>query len=168
MRDKERFDMMDITKRAILTDRTEVIKHILHIVVKDFGLEVVFAYLNPNFGELTDYIIIAKKPNTDTMVLFSAIAYGECSTTQFDLFASKNKIETFRNNLINNATQYPIKLFDESLREKGLSTNPKSDNYWLDHKLESNQKVIKILEELFPDLSNKKRIVSSRLGNGKR
>jgi len=164
MRNKERFDIMDITKRAILTDRKEVIKHILHIIVKDFGLEIVFAYLNPNFGELTDYIVIAKRPKTNTMVLFSAIAYGECSTTQFDMHASKGSMDVFKDNLINNATQYPVKLFDASLREKGLSTNPKSDNYWLDTKLESNQKVIKILEELFPELSNKKRIAASNTG----
>ena len=168
MKLKERFDMMDITKRAILTDRKEVIKHILHIIVKDFGLEIIFAYLNPNFGETTDYIIIAKRPNTETMVLFSAVTFGSCSTTQFDLYASKNNMNEFKENLINNATQYPIKLFDKNLKERGLSTNPKSDNYWLDTKFDSNQTVIKILEELFPDLSNKKRIVSSRLGTAKR
>lgn len=164
MKLKEKFDMMDITKRAILTDRKEVIRHILHMVTADFGLKVVFAYLNPKFGETTDYIIITKKPDTDTMVLFSAIAYGGCSTTQFDAFASKNQMDTFRDNLINNATQYPVKLFDSMLKDKGLSTNPKSDNYWLDSKPESSQKIIEALEELFPDLSNRKRIASSNTG----
>lgn len=165
MRTKERFDLMDITKRAILTDRKEVIKHILHIIVKDFGLNLVFAYLNPKFGEVTDYIVVTKKPNEDTMVLFSAIAYGECSTTQFDMYASKNAIPEFRNNLINNATQYPVKLFENNLKERGLSCNPKSDNYWLDKNPENSQKIIEVLEELFPDLSNKKRITASQLGN---
>lgn len=164
MKNKERFDLMDITKRALLTDRKEAIKHILHIIVKDFNLKLVFAYLNPNFGELTDYIIIAKRLDSETMVLFSAIAYGSCSTTQFDMHASKGTMEEFKDSLINNATQYPVKLFDASLREKGLSTNPKSDNYWLDSKFESNQKVIKILEELFPELSNKKRLAATNTG----
>ena len=108
MKLKEKFDMMDITKRAILTDRKEVIKHILHIITNDFGLKVVFAYLNPNFGETTDYIIITKRPDSDTMVLFSAIAYGGCSTTQFDYLASKNQMDKFKDNLIDNATQLGI------------------------------------------------------------
>lgn len=164
MKIKEKFDLMDITKRAIVTDRKEVIKHILHIIVKDFGLEIVFAYLNPKFGETTDYIIIAKKPKTSTMVLFSAIAYGGCSTTQFDAFASKNDLDRFKDNLINNATQYPVKLFDKMLKDQGLSTNPKSDNYWLDSKPENSHKIIEALEELFPDLSNKKRIAASQTG----
>ena len=164
MKLKERFDMMDITKRALLTDRKVAIKHILHIIVKDFGLNPIFAYLNPKFGEITDYIVITKKPNTDTMVLFSAVAYGECSTTQFDMYASKNDMEGFKRNLINNATQYPVTLFENNLREKGLSTNPKSDKYWLDTNPDSSQNIIEILEELFPDLSNKKRITSSQTG----
>jgi hypothetical protein len=164
MKLKEKFDMMDITKRAIVTDRKEVIKHILHMITTEFGLNVIFAYLNPNFGETTDYIIIAKKPNTDTMVLFSAIAYGGCSTTQFDAFASKGQMDVFRDNLINNATQYPVKLFDSMLKDKGLSTNPKSDNYWLDNKPDNSHKIIEALEELFPDLSNRKRIASSNTG----
>lgn len=164
MKLKEKFDMMDITKRAILTDRKEVIKHILRIITNDFGLKVVFAYLNPNFGETTDYIIIAKKPDSETMVLFSAIAYGGCSTTQFDYLASKNQMDKFKDNLIDNATQYPVMLFDKLLREKGMSTNPKSDNYWLDYKAESSHTLIEALEELFPDLSNKKRITASQTG----
>lgn len=168
MRLKTKFDMMDITKRAILTDRKEVMKHIMHIIVKDFGLEPVFAYLNPKFGETTDYIVITKKPREETMVLFSAICFGECSTTQFDMYASKNAIPEFRDNLANNATQYPTKLFEKNLKSKGLSTNPKSDDYWLDQNVQSNKKVIEILEELFPDLSNKKRIIQSQLGSAKR
>ena len=168
MRNKERFDMMDITKRAILTDRKQVIKHILHIIVKDFGLNIIFAYLNPKFGEITDYIVIAKEPNNSTMVLFSAITYGECSTTQFDMYASKNAIPEFKENLINNATRYPVRLFDKKLEEQGLSCNPKSDRYWLDTNAVSSKKLIDMLEELFPELSNKKRIVASQLGTGRK
>lgn len=167
MKLKTRFDMMDITKRAILTDRKEVIKHILHIIVKDFGLTPVFAYLNPNFGEVTDYIVIAKEPGEECLVLFSAVCFGECSTTQFDMYASKNAIPEFKENLMNNATRYPTKLFDKNLKQHGLSTNPKSDKYWLDSNVYSNKEVINILEELFPELSNKKRIVSSQTGVGR-
>ena len=168
MRLKTKFDLMDLTKRAILTDRKEVMKHIMRIIVKDLGLEPIFAYLNPKFGEITDYIVITKKPGEDTMVLFSAVCFGECSTTQFDMYASKNAIPEFIDNLINNATQYPTKLFEKNLKAKGLSTNPKSDDYWLDQHIQSNKKVIEILEELFPDLSNKKRIIQSQLGGTKK
>lgn len=163
MKQKERFDLMDLTKRALLVDRYDVIKHIIKGVAKQFNLNIIFAYLNPNFMNQTDYFIIAKMNNAEELVVFHAISFGECSTTQFDMYASKNALPEFYSNMMNNATRYPISIFESGLVEYDLSPNPSAPNYWLktDDKNIAD-KMISMLEKVSPSMSNKKRRLAER------
>ena len=64
MKTRERFDLMEITKRALLCDRKKAVMHIIKGVKNKFNLDILFAYLNPDFSEPTDYFIIANGTNT--------------------------------------------------------------------------------------------------------
>lgn len=160
MRLKEKFDLMEITKRALLVDRNEVIKHIIRGVKNRFNLEILFAYLNPNFTNTTDYFIVASMPKDNRIVVFHAIAFGECSTTQFDMYAAKGKaaIDDFFGNLMDNATVYPVSVFDQMIRSKQLSVNKSNPKYWMSSDPEIASKVIEMLEEVTPGLSHKKTV----------
>lgn len=163
MKKKERFDLMDLTKRALLVDRKDVVVHIIKGVKNKFKLDILYAYLNPNFSDQTDYFIIAKQQGTDSIVVFHGISFGECSTTQFDMYASRDALPEFYDNMMHNATCYPIRVFEHMLVNEGLSLNPKADNYWMDGtNPDSAAKVIKMMEADLPGLSNKKRIANSR------
>ena len=164
MKLKEKFDLMEITKRALLVDRNEVIKHIIRGVKNRFKLNILFAYLNPNFTNTTDYFIVASMPKDNRIVVFHAIAFGECSTTQFDMYAAKGKsaLDDFYDNLMDNATVYPITVFDQMLKSKGLSTLKGSPKYWISSDPEIANKVIEMMEEVTPGLSHKKTVASRR------
>ena len=70
MKLKEKFDLMEITKRALLVDRNEVIKHIIRGVKNRFKLNILFAYLNPNFTNTTDYFILTLNLVTSLNLIF--------------------------------------------------------------------------------------------------
>lgn len=164
MKLKQRFDLMEITKRALLVDRNDVIKHIIRGVKNKFKLNILFAYLNPNFTNTTDYFIVASLPTANRIVVFHAIAFGECSTTQFDMYAAKGKtaLDEFYDNLMDNATVYPISVFDQMIRINGLSAEKGDRNYWMSSDPEIASKVIKMLEEVTPGLSHKKNVAQRR------
>ena len=164
MKLKEKFDLMEITKRALLVDRNEVIKHIIRGVKNRFKLNILFAYLNPDFTSITDYIIVASMPNDSRIVVFHAISFGECSTTQFDMYAAKGKsaLDDFYDNLMDNAIVYPTAVFDHLIKSKGLSDIKGSPKYWISSDPEIANKVIEMLEEVTPGLSHKKTIASRR------
>ena len=164
MKLKEKFDLMDLTKRALLVDRKEVIKHIIRGVKNRFKVNILFAYLNPDFMAKTDYFIVASMPKDNRIVVFHAIAFGECSTTQFDMYASKGKnaIDDFFNNLMENAIAYPISIFDQMIKSKGLSTDKTSSKYWMSTDPEISGKVIELMEEVMPGLSHKKTVAQRR------
>ena len=164
MKLKEKFDLMEITKRALLVDRNEVIKHIIRGVKNIFKLNILFAYLNPNFTNTTDYFIVGCIPKDNRIVVFHAIAFGECSTTQFDMYAAKGKaaLDDFYDNLMDNATVYPIAVFDQMIRSKGLSTVKGSPKYWVSDDPEIAKVVIDMMEEVMPGLSHKKNVANRR------
>ena len=162
MKTRERFDLMEITKRALLCDRKKAVMHIIKGVKNKFNLDILFAYLNPDFSEPMDYFIIAKEVGQDRIIVFHGISHGECSTTQFDMYAARDALPEFYDNMKNNATGYPTKIFEKMILSVGLSTNKKSDKYWMDGgNLETAKTVIKMIEDSIPALSNKKRILAS-------
>lgn len=162
MKKREKFDLVEITKRAILADRKKIIKHIIAGVKHRFHLDIMYAYLNPDFSDKTDYFIIAKQEGKDAIIIFHAISFGECSTTQFDMYASRNAIPEFYDNMMVNATCYPTKLWDGMLRTHGLGLYKSSDNYWLDGNNPAVvKKVIEIIDETMPELSHKKNVINT-------
>ena len=150
----KRIDIVDLTKRAILVDRRDVVQHIMNGIVKRFNIDVIYAWLNPIFNEQTDYIIIGLMKNSSTMVIFHAIAFGECSTTQFDAYASDGNLNEFYSNLQENATCIPLKTFESIMRKHGLSTQKGNDMYWMNTTKKVSKHVVEALEELSPQLSH--------------
>lgn len=162
MKLRERFDLMEIAKRALLCNRKDAVMHIIKGVKNRFKLDILFAYLNPDFSKLTDYFIIAKEQGKDRIIVFHGISHGECSTTQFDMYASRDALPEFYDNMMHNATGYPTKIFEKMITANGLSLNKKSDKYWMDGgNLETAKTVIKMIEDSIPELSNKKRIMAA-------
>lgn len=157
MKLKERIDIMDLTKRGILVNRVDVINHIMKGIVKRFHMNIVYAYLNPVFNDITDYIIVGYIPKDSKIVVFHAVSFGECSTAQFDLYAANNNLDEFFNNMRVNATCYPEKVFEGLLQQHGLSLNSKDPMYWKNTDKAVSKIVVDAFEELSPAMSHAKR-----------
>lgn len=165
MKLKQRIDIVDLTKRGILVNRVDVVNHIMRGIVKRFGLEITYAYLNPVFNELTDYIIVGYSSRDNKIVIFHAVSFGECSTAQFDLYAANKNLDEFYQNMMNNATCYPERVFDALMVQHGLSLNKGDPMYWRNTDKNVAKLVIDAFEELSPAMSHAKRV---RANSGRR
>lgn len=154
MRTNKRIDVVDLTKRAILVDRKKAAQCIIKGIAKRFNINVIYAWLNPIFNEQTDYIIIGFSSRENSMIIFHAISFGECSTTQFDAYASENNLNEFYENLKENAIRLPVSVFESLMRNYGLSTNKSNDMYWMKEDKEVSKHVVEALESTLPQLSH--------------
>lgn len=152
----KRIDVVDLAKRGILVDRKKAVEHIMRGMVKRFNIDIIYAWLNPIFNDTTDYIVIGKMPKQNAFVIFHAVAFGECSTAQFDMYASQKNLDEFYENLKENATCVPISVFEAELRSKGLSTNKGDNMYWMNLDKDVSKLVVEMLEDLSPQLSHVK------------
>lgn len=156
MQTGKRIDVVDLAKRGMLVDRKNAVNHIMKGMVKRFNINIIYAWLNPIFNDTTDYIVIGRMPKQNSFVIFHAIAFGECSTAQFDMYASQKNLDEFYNNLKENATCLPIAIFESELRKKGLSTNKGDSMYWMNLDEDVTKCVVEVLEEMGPQLSHVK------------
>ena len=162
MKLKQRMDIMELTKRGILVDRVKVIHHIMKGITNKFNVDIIYAYLNPIFNDLTDYIIVGYMRKDEKIIIFHAVSFGECSTAQFDMYAAHKNIEEFYDNMKQNATCYPVKVFEALMRQKGLSTNKSDSMYWGSTDKAVSKIVVEAFEDLSPVMSQAK--VSKRRG----